>query len=129
MSKQKRHLDLPDGFYAAANRKFGYFTQAPTTLDAAWSGNVFIAPPKSDTKEWLDRCVEEMQRGNCRQIVAVVPNRLNSRYFMEDVFGRAEIHIVVGLPLVVVVYRKVKKIDGAIIAGVVEGGEGSWAFL
>lgn len=63
-------------------------------LEKPWFGRVFLNPPYSNPRPWLDRAIQAMRDG-CT-VVAVLPASTDTRWFHETVIGHAEIRFLRG---------------------------------
>lgn len=96
-----------------------YFTAEQDGLKQDWSGEiVFCNPPYGrDIGKWVEKCFDEVYRGNCLCVVLLVHARTDTRWFHDYIYNRAEIRFVKGrlkfgdhtvnapFPSMVVVYR------------------------
>ena len=75
-----------------------YYTMETDGLAQSWEGeSVFVNPPYSQTKKWLQKAYEETRRSNKPTIVAVlIPSRTDTKYFHEFCMKADEIRFVKG---------------------------------
>ena len=72
-----------------------YFTKDDNGLEKSWGGqNVFCNPPYSKIRDWAKKCCEESRRANV--IVMLSPARVDTRWFHNYVYGKAEIRFLMG---------------------------------
>ena len=97
-----------------------YYTKEQDGLSKTWNGErVFCNPPYGrKIGEWVRKCREEVQNGDCLCAVMLIPARTDTRWFHEEILGKAEIRFVKGrikfgeakenapFPSMVVIFRK-----------------------
>jgi phage N-6-adenine-methyltransferase len=86
----------PDSLSAWARITFGPFNldpcaraetaQAPRWfaqdgLDLPWDGRVWMNPPFRNCEQWVEKAVAEVHAGRCGLVVALVPARVDSRWW------------------------------------------------
>lgn len=99
----------PPDIISRLEREFGAFdldpcceehtAKAPTFyteggLDKPWFGRVFLNPPYSNPRPWLDRAIAAKADG-CT-VVALLPAATDTRWFHEAVAGHAEVRFLRG---------------------------------
>lgn len=100
-SRQTDEWSTPRAFYETLNAEF-HFTYDPCPLHATdglirpWHGSVFVNPPFSKTREFLEKAHREMQLGNAHTVVFLLPARTDTRWFHELVLDTAEIRFIKG---------------------------------
>ena len=55
-----------------------------------WIGNVFVNPPYSNIKEFLNKGLLELKKGNAKQLVFLIIPRTSTRYWNEFVMKYAK---------------------------------------
>jgi len=117
----------PKDFYNKLNKEFHFdFDPCPlrnNTCDALfkdWNGNIFVNPPYSNISNFLEKGLLELNKGNARVVVFLVPARTDTKWFHKFVLNKAEIRFVKGrlrfgnsnnnapFPSLVLVYRNKK---------------------
>jgi phage N-6-adenine-methyltransferase len=63
-------------------------------LELPWSGRVFLNPPYSDPRPWLEKAIQAKAEGHT--VVAVLPAATDTRWFHETVIGHAEVRFLRG---------------------------------
>ena len=59
-------------------------------LSLAWFGTVFVNPPYGrDIHHWTTKARSEVERGNAQTVVALLPARTDTRWWHNDIAGRA----------------------------------------
>jgi hypothetical protein len=83
-------------------------------------GRVFINPPYSNIRGFLQKGLEELKRGNVELLVYLIPARTDTKWFHEFVYGKAEIRFIKGrlkfgnsknsapFPSMLVIYKSIK---------------------
>jgi site-specific DNA-methyltransferase (adenine-specific) len=103
-SKATDNWATPTDFYAKLNAEFN-FTLDPCPLNAEhdaladnyqWGGRVFINPPYSNIRGFLEKGVSELAKGNAETLVYLVPARTDTKWFHDLVYGKAEIRFIKG---------------------------------
>ena len=73
-----------------------FFTQDVDGLTQEWWGRVFLNPPYSRPRPWLEKARQETEAGRASIVVALLPVRTDTRWFHEEVYGRAELRFLRG---------------------------------
>lgn len=60
-----------------------FFTAADDGLTQPWWGRVWLNPPYSRVGEWVTKAAAEVELGNAKQAVCLVPARVDARWFRE----------------------------------------------
>ena len=64
-----------------------YFTQEDDGLKQSWKNEtIFVNPPYSQNKLWIKKCAQESKHSD---IVLLIPARVDTKYFQEDIFPNA----------------------------------------
>lgn len=101
-SKKSDDWSTPVDFYNKLNTEFNFdFDPCPLKssedgLQKDWIGNIFINPPYSNIKAFLEKGLEELKKGNAKILVYLVPARTDTRWFHDYVYNKAEIRFVKG---------------------------------
>lgn len=73
-----------------------YYTKDQDGLQQDWSNNVvFVNPPYSQAKEWVQKCYWESKNKGVK-VVMLIPARTDTRYFHDFIYGKAEIRFIKG---------------------------------
>ena len=100
-SSASDHWSTPSECYGALNREFSFdFDPCPLRADfdgltADWIGSIFINPPYSRIRAFLNKAMIEIKH-NADVIVFLVPARTDTKWFHELVLGRAEVRFLRG---------------------------------
>lgn len=76
-------IDLDPASSAKANETVQasqIFTQADDGLSKAWNGRVWLNPPYSNAGAWVEKCLEEYERGNISQAIILINSKTETRY-------------------------------------------------
>ena len=103
-SKQSDNWSTPRDFYNSLNREFNFHSDPcplnsehdALTENAIWAGNVFINPPYSNIRGFLEKGLSELKKGNAKVCVYLVPARTDTRWFHDLVYNKAEIRFIKG---------------------------------
>jgi len=92
--------DTPKAVYNELNKEF-FFTDDPCPaggifgLDRPWGSSVFVNPPYSQIKAWIEKGLAEHRQG--KTVVFLIPSRTDTRWFHESILPFAsEIRFVKG---------------------------------
>ena len=82
-SKRSDHWETPSEIYTRY-MLLGFWDPCPlySTVDnlkTEWQGKLFINPPYSAVKTWVDKAIKELE--NVDQIVFLVPARTDTKWF------------------------------------------------
>ena len=123
-SKKTDDWSTPPEFYNLLNNEFNFdYDPCPLRADfdglaLEWHGNVYVNPPYSDVRAWLEKGIKEIEKGNSSCIVYLLPARTCTKWFHDLVYGKAELRFVKGrlkfggagwnapFPNMVAIYRK-----------------------
>lgn len=101
-SSKSDDWSTPKEFYKALDAEFN-FTYDPCPLKSKedglqtdWIGNIFINPPYSNIKAFLEKGLQELEKGNAKTLVYLVPARTDTKWFHEYVYNKAEIRFIRG---------------------------------
>lgn len=68
-----------------------YYTIEDDGLKQDWRGeNVFVNPPYSNIKEWVEKCYEEGKKAHT-MVVLLIPSRTDTRYWHDYIMHANEI--------------------------------------
>ena len=102
-SNKSDNWATPKDFYNELNEefKFNKFDPCPIKpsfngLKEDWIGNVFINPPYSNIRAWIEKGLNELKKGNVNLLVYLVPARTDTRWFHDLVYGKAELRFIKG---------------------------------
>lgn len=75
-----------------------YYTIEDNGLEKSWSDErVFLNPPYGKgLDKWIRKCYEEVYSNGCQIVVALLPNRTDTKWFHDYILGKAEIRFVRG---------------------------------
>lgn len=73
-----------------------FFTPEQDGLDREWHGRVFLNPPYSKPRPWLDKAAQEVAAGRASLVVALLPVRTDTRWFHDAVLPKAELRFLRG---------------------------------
>ena len=82
----------PPDLYTELNKEFQFsFDPCPlhptfNGLDVDWYGNIFINPPYSAIASFLEKGLEEMDKGHTNLLVYLVPARTDTRWFHNYIY-------------------------------------------
>lgn len=103
-SKKSDNWSTPPEFYAKLNEEFSFdFDPCPlnATHDALednfnWGGRVFINPPYSNIRAFIEKGLSELKKGNSELLVYLVPARTCTKWFHDLVYHKAQIRFIKG---------------------------------
>lgn len=73
-----------------------FFTKKENGLCQSWHGRVFLNPPYSNPKPWLEKANAETRFGNAYIVIALLPVRTDTKWFHDTVLGHSEIRFIKG---------------------------------
>ncbi len=101
-SKATDHWSTPIQFYTELDEEFR-FDYDPCPLNAdfdglqrEWHGRIYINPPYSDVRTWLEKGIYELEKGNAELLVYLLPARTCTKWFHDLAYKRAEIRFIKG---------------------------------
>ena len=123
-SKETDNWSTPKDFYKKLGDEFNFdYDPCPlrsnfNCLIENWYGNVFINPPYSDIRAFLNKGLVELESGNAKLLCYLLPVRTDAAWFHNFIYNKAEVRFVKGrlrfgdakndapFPSMVVIYRK-----------------------
>jgi phage N-6-adenine-methyltransferase len=74
-----------------------YFTAEDDGLSLPWHGVVFVNPPYGrQLADWIAKARREVEHGNARVVVALIPARTDTQYWHEHVATSADVYFLKG---------------------------------
>jgi phage N-6-adenine-methyltransferase len=125
-SKKSDNWSTPKEFYDKLNAEFN-FDLDPCPLNAEhdaladnylWLGVVYINPPYSNIRAFLEKGINELNKGTAKTLVYLIPARTDTRWFHDLIYNKAEIRFIKGrfkfgdsknsapFPSMLVIFRK-----------------------
>jgi len=101
-SKKSDHWATPKDLYEKLNTEFNFnFDPCPLNssfdgLSIPWGSRVFVNPPYSNIRDFLEKGIAEINLGNVCVCVFLIPARTDTKWFHELVYGKAEIRFIKG---------------------------------
>lgn len=111
-SHKSDDYSTPKEFYKALDTEFNFtFDPCPLRsnedgLQTDWVGNIFINPPYSNIKGFLEKGLSELEKGNAKTLVYLVPARTDTKWFWDYVAPYSQLN---------------NNIDYAYAAGLIDG--------
>src|SRR3990167_10585360 len=122
-SAKSVHWSTPKEVYSELNKEFNFdFDPCPlqsedtTWLLKEWNGNVFINPPYNNIKNFIEKSLIELKKGNINVAVFLIPSRTDTKWW-HDYCMKGEIRFIKGrlkfgnsknsapFPSVIVIFR------------------------
>jgi phage N-6-adenine-methyltransferase len=105
--------ETPPEFFDLINRQLGpftldpcaraetakceqYFTQEDDGLAQPWYGVVWVNPPYSAPRRWVEKALAEMAAGHANRIVMLLPAAVDTVWFHDLVLPHAEVYFIRG---------------------------------
>lgn len=125
-SKTTDDWSTPPEFYQKLDAEFS-FTDDPCPIGGTdglvrpWGKSVFINPPYSNIRGFLEKGISELVVGNTETLVYLIPSRTDTRWFHDLCYGKAELRFIKGrlkfggaknsapFPSMLVIFRKGNK--------------------
>jgi len=104
-SKNHDNWSTPKDLILKLEKEFGQFTFDPCPLRGEnsedglkmdWKGLVFLNPPYSNIKEWIEKALFHFNRGDCKVIIILLPARTDTKWFHELVYKKIETRFLKG---------------------------------
>ena len=101
-SHKTDNWSTPKDFYNVLNETFKFtFDPCPLRgkengLELDWIGNIFINPPYSNIRKFIEKGLEEHKKGNAKLLVYLVPARTDTKWFHELVLNKFNIQFIKG---------------------------------
>ena len=102
-SHNSDHWSTPKNYYDEINKEFN-FTFDPCPLRCAdenalfieWHGRVFVNPPYSNIRNFIEKGILEVKKGNAEYVVFLVPVRTDTKWFHDLVYNKYELRFIKG---------------------------------
>ena len=111
-SKQSDEWSTPQTFFDELNKEFHFtldpcstvenhkcekfYTMQDNGLEKSWEGEtVFVNPPYSKNKQWVEKCAQEGRKEGTT-VVMLIPSRTDTRWFHDFIYKKAEIRFIKG---------------------------------
>lgn len=97
LSSKTDNWTTPKDLFEKLEKRFGKFDFDPcplnsldnSLLDKEWKGNVFCNPPYSNVKEFLNKGLLEIKKGNAKQLVFLIIPRTSTKYWRDYIMKYA----------------------------------------
>ena len=66
-----------------------WYTKVDNGLLLPWHGRVWLNPPYSRPRPWLEKAIQEVREGRATHVVALLPAATDTGWFHDCVLGRA----------------------------------------
>jgi phage N-6-adenine-methyltransferase len=74
-----------------------HYTAEDDGLSLAWHGVVFVNPPYGrELPAWIAKADSEVEQGNARMVVALIPARTDTRYWHQHIAAKADVYFLKG---------------------------------
>jgi phage N-6-adenine-methyltransferase len=74
-----------------------HYTADDDGLSLAWHGIVFVNPPYGrQLPAWIAKARAEVEQGNARVVIALIPARTETSYWHEHIAGKADVYFIRG---------------------------------
>jgi hypothetical protein len=74
-----------------------HYTAEDDGLSLPWHGVVFLNPPYGrGIAAWIAKARGEVEQGNARMVIALIPARTDTQYWHEHIAGRATAYFLKG---------------------------------
>ena len=103
-TKESDHYATPSDFLWKLDAEFRFtFDPCPLRckefdgLAVPWEGVIFCNPPYSNIEPWLMKGIEEIEKGNCKKVLYLIPAYTSSLYWHNIILKKAaEIRLLIG---------------------------------
>lgn len=92
----------PKEFYDILDKEFSFdmdpcpLRSEEDGLNKDWKGNIFINPPYSNIRKFIEKGLDEIHKGNAKTLVYLVPARTDTKWFHDLVYNKTEIRFIKG---------------------------------
>jgi len=96
LQRHKQDCRTPKEVYDSLDKEFKFnFDPCPIDpkfngLEVDWKENTYVNPPYGKLLIWLEKAKQEMDKGNCKVIVFLLPVDTSTRWFHNYIYGKAE---------------------------------------
>tara|TARA_R110000823_G_C15753121_1_gene482092 strand:+ start:187 stop:624 length:438 start_codon:yes stop_codon:yes gene_type:complete len=86
-TRESDHYATPIKFYNKLNNEFSFdYDPCPLRseidgLKTNWIGNIYINPPYSNIEPFIKKGIEEVEKGNSKKLVYLIPIRSDTKYW------------------------------------------------
>ena len=102
-SHKTDHWSTPKEFYNKLNEEFNFdYDPCPlkgddnNALFVDWIGNVFCNPPYSNIRNFLEKGILEVRKGNAKTVVFLIPARTDTKWFHDLLYRKYTIRFIKG---------------------------------
>ncbi len=98
-SSKTDNWSTPKDLYNSLNNEFNFdFDPCPLRskedgLEIDWKGNIFINPPYSNVAPFLEKGVEELNKGNAKVLVYLLASRTDVKWFHKYIYNKPNVEI------------------------------------
>ncbi len=102
IQRHKQDCKTPKEVIDSLESEFGYlFDPCPSVrnfdgLNIEWDKLTYVNPPYSNIPIWLEKAKNEMEKGNCKTIIFLLPVDTSTKWFHNYILGKAEIRFIKG---------------------------------
>lgn len=91
-------FDLDACCRAESAKAPSFFTRQEDGLTQSWHGNVWVNPPYSSPKPWIEKAIQEVQSGRAVLVALLLPSRTDTGWFHDLILPHAGIMWLRGRP-------------------------------
>lgn len=84
-------FDLDPCCRAETAKAPAYFTKADNGLALPWHGRVWVNPPYSKPRVWIQKAVDSVKAGECSRVVMLLPCSTDTTWFHDLVLPHADV--------------------------------------
>lgn len=98
-SSKTDNWSTPKDLYNSLNNEFNFdFDPCPLRskedgLEIDWKGNIFINPPYSNVAPFLEKGVEELNKGNAKVLVYLLASRTDVKWFHKYIYNKPNVEV------------------------------------
>jgi len=102
IQRHKQDCRTPKEIYDSLDKEFGFdFDPCPINpkfdgLEVDWKERTYVNPPYGKIPLWLEKAYSEIEKGNCKLIVFLLPVDTSTKWFHNYILGKAEIRFIKG---------------------------------
>jgi len=90
------HTRTPKAYFDKLDNEFNFnLDVAPNhslldMLDQNWHGNIYCNPPYNNQKAFIVKAIDQLERGNIKKAVFLIPSRTDTKLFHEIILPKAK---------------------------------------
>ena len=93
---ENHHTRTPKAFFDKLDKEFNFDLDGSPNhslinmLSKSWYGSVYVNPPYNDQDAFIKKALNEINKGNCKRVVFLIPARTDTKRFHEMILPNAK---------------------------------------